>query len=91
MVQPSSSETFELSTKVEIKTTNKTSGSGNKRHVHSGKGTPLADYYLSALTCTISPGTIMSCNGGSTALAEYDIETKPKSNQLFSLVYLGRF
>lgn len=70
---------------------------GNGRFVHSGNGTPIGTR-LSKLSCYFDDqgapkleGKKITSSAGSVDLVGDDAETKPKSNKLLALVYLGEF
>lgn len=94
IVQPDPAWEFDFKGRLTIRTMIP-GGSGN--FVHSGDGTPTGTR-LSKLTCYFDKNGAkelkdkeMKTSIGSTEFIGADIETKPKSNRLLALVYLGEF
>ena len=93
--QPSSTDEYSL--KGEITITSKDfgayAGDTNLPVVHSGGKMNSNDKtYMSEITCTLdSTGTDLKTAAGNTDEVGDDIETKPRSNKLLALAYLGVF
>ena len=67
-------------------------GTNNLPKVHSGGRINGNTTYMSEITCTLdSTETDLKTSAGNTDEVGDDIETKPRSNKLLALAYLGVF